>query len=154
MDLSDFAGDTNLEENGAWIALEDAEFLIAAHMNRRHRKAIAKLQQKYAKAIRTNDEKGKEKMSIEGLAEAVLLDWRGNVMLAGQPLGVYSRDAAVKILGIKAFREWVLEQAATVSNFAAEKEVADVAETKSGARVEPDLGEASGVPRGASEEVS
>lgn len=141
MDLSDFAGDTNLEENGAWVALEDAHFLIAAHLNRRHRKIIGVLQQgKFAKAVRKQDAKGQEQMQIECLAEAVLLDWKGNVSLAGKPLGPYSKEAAMKILGIKAFREWVLEQAQTVSNFAAEKEVADVAETKRGTGVEPAVG--------------
>lgn len=146
MDFNDFAGDSNLEENGAWIALDDAEFLIAAHLNRRHRQMIAKLQGgKYAKAIRKGEPAGQEAMQIECLAATILLGWRGKVEIGGEPLE-YSRAAAERILRLKPFREWVLEQSTIVSNFVNEKEVADVAETKSGARVEPEMGAAPSVP--------
>lgn len=138
MDLSNLAGDPNLEENGKWMELEDSKFLIAAHMNRRHKKALEKLSKKYATAIRKNQDAGKEKMQIEGLVGTVLLDWE-NVQFKGADLP-FSPENAAQMLQIKAFREWVLEQSVTVANFAADEEASATEAVKSGAAVESNLG--------------
>lgn len=135
MDLSDFQTDETKEEKGAWVRMGDAEFLIAANLNGAHRKALNRLRNgKYAAAVRKGNQRDLDKMSIEAMAEAVLLDWRGNVCVNEKPV-THTVETAIKFLSAKQFRDWVIEQSVTQANFELEKEAADVADMKSGDRV-------------------
>jgi hypothetical protein len=140
MEIADYTANQQLEENGTWIALDDAEFLIAAHLNKRHRKGLDRWRQKLSAGLRKQDPKAIEDLTVQAAADGVLLGWRGNVTLSGQALP-YNRDNAVALLKVRALREWVLEQAVNVQNFRDEEEAADTAAVKSGAAVADPVGE-------------
>lgn len=143
MDLKSYATDEQLEEEGRWIPLEDGEFLIAASGNPQHKKLIAKLARtKYAQALRQQNVREIEKMNVEAMAGAILLDWRGNVNVDGKPV-TYSKEAALALLKFSQFREWVATQSTTVANFQAEEEAADRADLKSGDGMGSGVGRAS-----------
>jgi hypothetical protein len=111
---SQFGTDPTLENDGRWVALGDgAEIRVARWLNDRHRAAAARLREPY-KAF---DLAGRDlpadvalEITIGGMAEAVLVDWKGLVDDDGQPLP-YSTEAAAQELKIKDFREFVINQA-------------------------------------------
>lgn len=139
MNILDFKGDEKKEEQGVWLPLEDAEFLIGAHGNKAHRKALDRHRHKLAGMLRKQDSRAGELLTIEAAADGLLLDWRGKVEENGQPLP-YSRENAIKLLQIRFLREWVVEQALNMANFRGEEEAAETAALKSGDGVSAAMG--------------
>jgi hypothetical protein len=106
-------------DDGVWIALQDAEFKIARAQNPRFVSMFQQRTKPYRAALDMDmlDESVAAPLWAGIFADAILLDWRGNVALDGQPL-IYSRENAVKLLSDKRlkFFGWVREQANILEN--------------------------------------
>jgi hypothetical protein len=86
-------------------------------------------------------------LKIIALAKAVLLDWRGDVILEKDaPPERYSYNAAVKALHIRPFREWVEIQSTREELFQDSENAADEAALKSGVAMEPEVPPKPSVP--------
>lgn len=133
MNIQDFAGDKALEENGTWVPFDDARFLIGSHMNQRHRKALARLAKKNQKAMRTNDEAAIEELTIEAMAEGLVLGWEG--VKNGTEAFPHTKENAIALLKIRTFRDFVANESQNLRNFQVALEESAKAELKSGTAV-------------------
>jgi len=118
-----FATDAKLEIEGRWIEFDgETSFKIARAYNKNHSRLFQK-EYKLNKVLLESKtpaaEEKLEKIYIECMAKAVLVDWKGSVELNGEDLGKYSVENAIKILKLKDFREWVEEQAKDLANYKA-----------------------------------
>jgi hypothetical protein len=127
MDLKSFKTDPALDE-GAWLALGDAEIKIARLGSPRYQSAVTRRLKPHRESLELGvmSDADAQKITIELLADFILLDWKG-VELDGKPLP-YSRENAIQALGIEVFRTWVQEQARDLENFRA-KETAEAVES-------------------------
>jgi hypothetical protein len=118
MDLNVFSINSAADE-GVWIALQDAEFLIARAQNPRFVAAFQQRTKPYRAALDMDllDESIAGPLWAGIFADTILLNWRGNLVLDGAAL-TYSRENAIKLLTDKRlkFMGWVREQAAILEN--------------------------------------
>ena len=119
MDLLDLMNDKKKIVEGVWHKAGDGEFLIAKWNNVN----FATLRRKMLSPLNEdNVSKDQEiKMLIDCMAETVLLDWRGDLTLAGKKLGKYTKDIAKDLLSYHDIRLWVIEHAMNDSKYKAEK---------------------------------
>lgn len=79
--------DKSLEEQGVWVALGDGIEIKVARMSSERSQAVRRrLEKPYAKIRNNLPEDIVEKLIIQQLAEAVLLDWKGVDGEDGKPL--------------------------------------------------------------------
>ena len=136
MDLNSFRTDLNAENNGVWVKLgTDAELLIARWHTAACREAMAKYAKEFVTAAtaagisvseveKKLGEESSLKMMANVIADTILLGWRGNLTLNGQPLE-YTRDAAFRLMvdpQLHDLREFVMETAMSRDNFLAKQE--------------------------------
>ena len=119
MDLmKKFGTDPKASLEGVWCPLgDDAEFKIARLNNSVYREYMAARAREYKRE--PTDAESKTLLN-EALAEAVLLGWRGEIVINGEPLEEYSKPAAVKLLSnpyLPDFKEWVLSRAGDMKTF-------------------------------------
>jgi hypothetical protein len=104
-----FSMDTEAEIKGRWVKLDEStELLIARNNNTRYKELFNIKIQPYRQSIGTGmlPEETAQKVMIEIMADAILLDWKG-VEDEGQPI-TYSKEAAVQLLTkYKEFRDFV-----------------------------------------------
>lgn len=139
MDFTTLTTDPTAEVKGVWCKFEDAEFLIASSNSTKYRRALGRRGKSEAGGLRRADPTALDRVTIEAMADGILLDWRGNVQWQGKELP-YSRENSLLLLGIPPFREWVATQASDLSNFQTESEEAAKGALKSGSGVEPPVG--------------
>jgi hypothetical protein len=144
MDFSQLQTDPTAEKQGVWIALQDAEFLIAGANSIKYRKALAKHSQQEQAGLRKNDPEALDRVTVAAMADGILLDWRGNVLLEGKSIE-YSRETARRLLGIAAFREWVAMQSNNLANFQAGEEETATGALKSHDALAQPVGDPSGL---------
>lgn len=109
MDLNKLKTDATLEQEGAWVNIdENSRVLIARMGNERYKDMLQKKIKPYRHAIRSNtlDDSVMEKIIIEVMAFTVLLGWE-NIQDDGQDIH-YSTDNAKRLLTkYKDFRDLV-----------------------------------------------
>jgi hypothetical protein len=147
MDLAKaYRTNTAVEEKGAWFQLGDVEFLIARNGNRTYTDMTQQRFEAHRHTLSLKDtpEQRKaaaelaDKIEIEVMGAAILLGWRGvesTDELSGEKKvgkvefdGVelpYTRDNAVKLLGLKDFRSFVNSKAGDFKNFLETAQKAD-----------------------------
>lgn len=113
-----FATDERLEEDGAWVTVND---LYGLKIKVRRLRAEASLKA-YEDIVRETFGEGKlrkpddltqgqsQEILVRQLARAVLIDWRGVYDEDGNPVP-YSEEAALNLLAMKDFREFVYQSA-------------------------------------------
>lgn len=99
------------EEEGVWVDIgEGAEVKVARLNNPRHKKALERLRKPYRNILRAGrdlPDEVSDKIAIQGMAEAILLDWRGIEHNDGSEIA-YSQEKAKEILTeLKDFRDTV-----------------------------------------------
>ena len=121
MDFNQFRSDLALEEDGVWIALDDASRIRVARIgNRKYREAFQRRIKPYAKALKAGalSDAVAEQIMTDTLAETVLVGWEGFTRDgAEQP---YSAEAARALLAdpaFKNFRDFVVEMAGELETF-------------------------------------
>ena len=121
MDLNKTRINPDLAIEGTWVPLDDqTELHIAQWLNKKHRDYLQKALDPYQRAIQTKtvDDKTLENIEIKGIANTVLLGWRG---LKDNGVEVeYSVQKAIEYLGdesLQWFRDFVRDQAQDMTNF-------------------------------------
>jgi transposase-like protein len=144
MDIFDqFAANTDIEENGLEVEIGINTFITVARSgNKKYTRILTKLYETHRHEL---DQKGPDaeyradQITIETMAKAVLLGWRG-ITFKGQPME-YSLENARTLLAVKDFRLLVNKHADNFQNFRAVKEEEDVKKSET-----VSLGKLIGVP--------
>lgn len=121
MDLTKFATDP-VKEAGTWVSYDaTSRFLIGAMNNDAFTNRVRELRDPILKSLPRGqqiDPVTADAIMVQAMSELTLLGWEG-VQINGQELP-YSREAAKAALGeprLRAFREWVYDQATKLDNF-------------------------------------
>ncbi len=116
------------EEQGAWIDIgEGASIKVARAGNKANRALLKRLVAPHKLALRHDrvPDDVLEKITIETMAETILLDWKG-IEEDGRPL-LFSRDNALRLLtDYKDFREQVSSFSNDLATFQADRLEAEV----------------------------
>ena len=127
MILADIAVDPAKEKGGVWIDIGDGgKLLIARYDNPNFVRLFNELRKPHmrlAQSGKLSEEKAAEILA-EALSQAVLLDWRGIQLAAGETDIPYSQKKAFEILKdpiYKQFRQIVIELATEESHFRQEQ---------------------------------
>ena len=113
MDVFDsYATNDNLENDGTWVEVGDAKFLIARSGNKKYVRKLTKAVDRHKKLLDRKDDaadKLSDEIMIGVVAETILLGWEG-VSFKGAAMA-YSVDNAKTLLGIRDFRRQIMELA-------------------------------------------
>lgn len=116
-----------LEEGGVWIELGDgASILVARAGNKENRAALKRLIAPHKVALRNDKlaDEVLERLTIEAMAETILLGWKG-IRENGKDVP-YSRDNAVRLLtDYKDFRDQVSAFSTEMALFQQAEEAAE-----------------------------
>lgn len=119
-----FGTDAKLESEGVWMDLgEGARIKVARAGNPANRRKLTKLMERHRVTLRTRNlpEDVLERITIETMAETLLLDWTG-IEERGETVP-YSLENATRLLtDYKDFRDQVAALAADMALFRAESE--------------------------------
>lgn len=113
-----YATDESLENNGTWMELGGAEFLIARSGNRKYARSLTKDVNRHQKTLDLKNDAADDLsvlIMIDTMAETVLLDWK-NVGYKGKKLP-YSKDNAKMLLAVKDFRVQIMKLADDVDAY-------------------------------------
>lgn len=121
MDLKNFKTDLTKEHEGTWVELGDGAAIKVARLN--NPAFVAKFRdmpKHQAAALRRNtiNDDELDRIFVEALVDAVLLDWRG-MDENGSPL-TYSKVTAIRVLSdptYKDFRDLIVDEARDMENF-------------------------------------
>lgn len=117
MNLSDLRTNETAEKQGVWIPFMGAEFLIASASAPAYKAALAKHSKDTSPhLLRANPSIG-ENIARRAMADAVLLDWRGEVKDGELALDPTNREHRMTLLSVRPFAEWVAEQSTALQNF-------------------------------------
>ncbi len=122
-----FATDMGLEEAGAWVMVND---YIGLRIKVRRARADV-VQKAYQRILReelgdakvrkpediTTDQA--ERVAIRQIAETILVDWEGVTDADTGEVVPYSVEKAIEFLGVRDFREFVMQQAGDRDTFKA-----------------------------------
>ncbi len=126
--FAEFATNTAVEEAGAWVPYSgDIEFLIARSNNPTYARKLTKLFDRNRQLLNTKGKAAEDKaqeITIEVMAESILLGWKGTFTWKGQPLP-YSKENAKTVLSVQDFRRWVQEKAEDFDRFKLVQDEAD-----------------------------
>jgi hypothetical protein len=126
--FNDFATDDKADD-GVWVEYRGGvEFLIAYTKNRKFKNRASYFYKKNSKMLEAGGEVAADKLTeitIQVMAETVLLDWRGPMKLQGEVL-TYNVTNAKRLLALEGFREWVSKQSEDLANFKAVQEAEDL----------------------------
>jgi hypothetical protein len=104
--FSEFALNEDTTETGVWVPyMGGTEFLVAYSKNRKFRNRASYYYKKYARTLDANNEQARDKLeeiTIQVMAETVLLGWRGPVAYQGIPLeySVANAKLLLTLLGV------------------------------------------------------
>jgi len=110
--FSTYAVDEDKEQNGTWMPLGDARFLVARAGNRAYAKLLNKEVDRNRKALDAKDASAdalSDSIMVNTLAKTILLGWE-NVSFQGKKLE-YSLENAKMALGHKEFRREIMRLA-------------------------------------------
>jgi hypothetical protein len=115
-----------LEQSGVWVDMGDgASVLVARSGNPDNSRLIKRLLAPHKVALRNGKlaDDVAERITIEAMAETILLDWKG-IEEDGKPVK-YSRDAAIRLLtDYKDFRDQVAAFSTELALFQQQDEAA------------------------------
>jgi len=117
-----YAVNEDLENNGTWMEVGDARFLVARAGNKAYAKMFTKEYERNHKALERKDDsadKLAEQIMIKVIAKTILLGWE-NVKFKGEDLP-YSLANAEMLLGLKDFRREIVKLADDFDSFKAQK---------------------------------
>lgn len=122
MDFTKKFGSRDPKHNAKWVAMDDAEFLIAPLDNLAYQQwAQSRFSVAQLTAIESGDYSAMGETAADvfdvmadGVASTVLLDWKG-LEKDGAELA-YSKEAATELLSYSQFLDWVLQTAGKVAN--------------------------------------
>lgn len=124
MDIFDtYATNETLENEGTWIAHQDAKFKIARAGNTKYSNLITTLVEENQLLLDKNDaaaDKLSDALIVKTLASTVLLGWEGSVTYKGKKIS-YSIENAEMLLSHKDFRYQVLAWSRDINNYKAAK---------------------------------
>lgn len=130
MDINLFKTDPTLANEGVWLHLdENSAIKIGYGAGAAFNAASVKVGKRYPAALRRNADQLTQ-MTIEVMAECVVLDWRG-LEENGVPLPC-TRENKIKILQIETLRDIIATFSRDVTNFQNEALAEDAAAVKSG----------------------
>jgi hypothetical protein len=120
---------------GQWFRYDGSEFKIAYFDRPNFTRIAQKIGKRYTKEGREVDPALQKVMTIEIMAEAVLVDWRGvkNNGVEIEP----TKANKITALGHQPFRDWVSQRSQEFENYAMEAEAEDVEALKSSDPVAP-----------------
>ncbi len=130
MDITKLKQDDNLAEAGVWVDFEDARFKICSTDSRRYRRVLTTLAKKRNPNRLRKDPEAMHEMTVEGMADGILLDWEG-LQENGQPLHC-TRENKMKVCQIEAIRSFLATEAQDMTNFQQEALAEDADTLKSG----------------------
>ena len=122
--FNEYATDEKAEVEGTIMEVGEAKLTIARIGNKKYSRKLSKLYERNRKALERKDDTAdalSDKIMIDVLSETVLLGWEGIDDEKGKPMP-YSKDNAVKLLGLKDFRKLIMELAGDESEFKLVKE--------------------------------
>jgi hypothetical protein len=121
--FAEYATNDNLENDGTWMEVGDAKFLIARSGNKKYTRKLTKAVDRHKKQLDRKDDaadKLSDEIMIGVIAETILLGWEG-VAYQGKELP-YSLENAKMLLSIKDFRRQIMELADDFDAFKAVEE--------------------------------
>ena len=130
MDITKLKQDTDLAESGVWVDYDDASFLICSTDSRRYRRVVTKLAKKRNPATMRKDPEAMHEMTVESLAEGILIDWK-NVKDGDKDLPP-TLENKIRLCEIESIRTFLATEAQDFANFQREALAEDAAELKSG----------------------
>lgn len=107
-----YAVNEDLENNGTWVEMGDARFLVARAGNKAYSKMFTKEYERNQRALDRKDaaaDELAERLMVKVIAKTILLGWE-NVKFNGVDMP-YSVENAEKLLAIKDFRRDVMKMA-------------------------------------------
>lgn len=107
-----YAVNEDLENNGTWVEMGDARFLVARAGNKAYSKMFTKEYERNQRALDRKDaaaDELAERLMVKVIAKTILLGWE-NVKFSGVDMP-YSVENAEKLLAIKDFRRDVMKMA-------------------------------------------
>lgn len=107
-----YAVNEDLENNGTWVEMGDARFLVARAGNKAYSKLFTREYERNQRALDRKDAAADEladKMMAKVIAKTILLGWE-NVKFKGEPLE-YSVANAEMLLAFRDFRRDVMKMA-------------------------------------------
>lgn len=117
MNLAALRTNETAEKQGVWLPFMGAEFLIASASAPAYKAALAKHSKDTSPhLLRANPAIG-ENIARRAMADAVLLDWRGEVKDGDVNLDPANREHRLLLLSVRPFAEWVAEQSTALQNF-------------------------------------
>lgn len=126
--FSDFATDDKANE-GVWVEYRGGvDFLIAYTKNRKFKNRASYFYKKNSKMLEAGGEVAADKLTeitIQVMAETILLDWRGPLKLQGEVVS-YSVGNAKRLLALEGFREWVSKQSEDLALYKTVQEEEDL----------------------------
>lgn len=126
MEITSLRQNADLSEDGIWIDFEDARVKIRSTDSKTYRRVITKIAQKQSSRKLQKDAEVMHKVSIEGMADGIVIDWEGFTE-NGVDLPC-TRENRLKLCAIESFRTFVASEAQDIANFQRE-EVAAAAES-------------------------
>jgi hypothetical protein len=128
MNLTNFSVSED-KRDGVWLDFEDAQFLVAYAHRPEFNRATARIQKRYPSHKLKADPALYQRMSIEIIADCILLDWKN--VFEGTTTLPCTLENKVRLLEIEPFREWISNEARELANFKAEALAEDAAAVKS-----------------------
>jgi hypothetical protein len=122
--FTEYATNEKAEIEGTIMEVGEAKLTIARIGNKKYSRKLSKLYERNRKLLERKDDSAdalSDKIMIEVLSETILLGWEGIDDEDGKPMP-YSKENAVKLLGLKDFRKVIMELAGDDAEFKAHKD--------------------------------
>lgn len=125
MSLNLSVTDANAETDGVWVSfplVDGIEIKVARFGNKNHEKALKRLRKPFTAYNKEPSDEQAERITIESLVEAVLLDWRG--VMEGDEELPYSKETAMRVLSMpeaRDFLDFVVKAAIDLDTFRKER---------------------------------
>jgi hypothetical protein len=123
--FTEYATNEKAEIEGTIMEVGEAKLTIARIGNKKYSRKLSKLYERNRKLLERKDDSAdalSDKIMIDVLSETILLGWEGIDDEDGKPMP-YSKENAVKLLGLKDFRKVIMELAGDDAEFKAHKDV-------------------------------
>jgi hypothetical protein len=109
---------------------DDAWMKIARWNNRRFNELKRQLERRELAKQKGGalDDATKERIAIECIAQTIIVDWGGNLVLHGKPVGAFTPEEAARIMSDTAdtnmgdFRDYIVGLSMDLNNFRMERE--------------------------------
>lgn len=117
--------DAGAELDGIWIPyplVDGIEVKIARFGNKNHEKSLKRLRKPFTAYNKEPSDEQAERITLESLVDAVLLDWRG--IKDGDSDVEYSKDVAMQILAdpsARDFLDFIVKASTDINTFRKER---------------------------------